>query len=124
MMKSLIAATLLALPLGALAQPAPLAARTQVEIDHLFTYIAASGCKFNRNGSWHDMAEARGHVTLKYEYLRDRDRVSTAEDFIDGAASRSSLSGKDYLVQCGSSAPVPAGAWLREELARWRAPRG
>jgi len=117
-----VAALLCALPFATLAAPAP---QAQAEIEHLISYIAsAQGCRFNRNGSWHDMAEARGHVTLKYEYLRDRDRVSTAEDFIDGAASRSTLSGKDYLVQCGSSAPVPAGAWLREELARWRVPRG
>lgn len=106
----------------ALAAPTP---RAQGEIDHLIGYIAAaSECRFNRNGSWHDMAEARGHVSMKYEYLRDRDRVSTAEDFIDGAASRSSLSGKDYLVQCGASPPIPAGTWLRAELARWRAAHG
>ena len=117
-----LAALLCAFPFATLAAPAP---QAQAEIEHLISYIAsASGCRFNRNGSWHDMGEARGHVTMKYEYLRDRDRVSTAEDFIEGAASRSSLSGKDYLVQCGASAPVPAGAWLRDELARWRAPRG
>jgi hypothetical protein len=117
-----VATLLLALPLLALAAPTP---RAQGEIDHLIGYIAdASDCRFNRNGSWHDMAEARGHVAMKYEYLRDRDKVATAEDFIDGAASRSSLSGKDYLVQCGASPAVPAGNWLRAELARWRAAHG
>jgi hypothetical protein len=117
----IVASLALAVPLVALAAPTP---GTQVEIDHLIGYIAgAPGCRFNRNGSWHDMAEARGHVTMKYEYLRDRDKIASTEDFIEGAASRSSLTGKDYLVQCGSSPPVPAGTWLREELARWRAPR-
>jgi len=123
MMKSLIAATLLALPLGALAQPAPLAARTQVEIDHLFTYIAASGCKFNRNGSWHDMAEASEHVHVKYDWLRGRDMIDSAETFIDKAASRSSLSGSDYMVQCPGSAAVPTSGWLKTELTRFRASR-
>jgi hypothetical protein len=117
-----LAPVLLALPLLAHAAPTP---RAQGEIEHLIGYIAgASDCRFNRNGSWHDMAEARGHVTMKYEYLRDRDKVATAEDFIDGAASRSSLSGKDYLVQCGAAPAIPAGTWLRAELSRWRAAHG
>jgi hypothetical protein len=121
-MRKAAALLLLAFPFLALAAPTP---RAQGEIEHLIGYIAgASDCRFNRNGSWHDMAEARGHVTMKYEYLRDLDRVATAEDFIDGAASRSSLSGKDYLVQCGAAPAMPAGAWLRAELARWRAAHG
>jgi hypothetical protein len=121
-MRTVAALLLLGLPFAGLAAPTP---RAQAEVEHLIGYIAAaSDCRFNRNGSWHDMGEARGHVTMKYEYLRDRDRVATAEDFIDGAASRSSLSGKDYLVQCGGFPAMAAGAWLRAELARWRAGGG
>ncbi len=121
MLKPIITAAVLALPLAATAQPAPLAARTQAEIDHLFTYIAASGCKFNRNGSWHDMAEATEHVHVKYDWLRGRDMIDSAETFIDRAASRSSFSGSDYLVQCPGVAAVPTGGWLKAELTRFRA---
>jgi hypothetical protein len=123
MLKSLIAATALALPLAAMAQPTSLAARTQAEIDHLFTYIAQSGCKFNRNGSWHNMDEARDHVATKYDWLRGRGMIDSAETFIDRAASRSSFSGSDYLVQCPGAQAVPSGGWLKAELARFRGER-
>ena len=107
--------------LSAAADPTP---RAQAEIDHLMTYIATSDCQFLRNGSWHGMDEARGHVAMKYEYLRDRGQVSSAEDFIEGAASRSSLSGKDYRVRCSGAAEQATGPWLRAELARFRAAHG
>jgi len=120
-MKSLLAALALALPLAAAAQPAnPLPAQTQAEIDHLFDYIVKSDCKFNRNGSWHDMVAARSHVNTKYEYLMDRGMIDSAEAFIDKAASQSSFSGKDYLVQCPGSEPTPSGGWLKTELNRFR----
>ena len=120
MLKPLAAAVLVSLPLAALAQPTPLAARTQAEIDHLFAYIAASGCRFSRNGSWHDMAEARSHVATKYDWLMARGMIDSAETFIDRAASRSSLSGSDYLVQCPGAPAEPTGGWLKQELARYR----
>ena len=68
-MKKLVAALLLALPVAAIAQPVvpPVPARTQVEIDHLFNFIARSTCQFNRNGGWHDMVAAKAHVNSKYE---------------------------------------------------------
>ena len=120
-MKTLIAALALALPFAAAAQPAaPVPARTQAEIDHLFDYIQHSECRFNRNGSWHDMTAARAHVNMKYEYLRDRGQIDTAESFIDNAASQSSFSGKDYLVQCAGAPQVSSNAWLKAELARYR----
>jgi len=108
------------LPLAALAQPAPLAARTEAEIGHLFDYISQSGCSFGRNGDWASTVVARGHVEMKYQYLRNRGMIATAEDFIEQAASRSSLSGKDYLVQCPGAAVVPTGGWLRTELEHFR----
>jgi hypothetical protein len=126
-MKHLAAALLLALPAAALAQPvtAPIPLQAQAEIDHLFDYISQSPCRFNRNGSWHDMKAARAHVNTKYEYLKERGKIDTAESFIDNAASQSSFSGKDYLVECPGQPTVPSAAWLKSELARFRqAPRG
>ena len=121
-MKTLLAALALALPLAAAAQPAPppLPARTQAEINHLFDYIAHSDCKFNRNGSWHDMAEARSHVLTKYDWLVGRGMIDSAETFIDKAASKSSLSGEDYLVQCPGGPATPSASWLKNELNRFR----
>jgi hypothetical protein len=112
------AAATLAFPLAMAAQPALPAA--QAEIDHLLAYIAQSNCRFNRNGSWHGMEEARDHIAMKYKYLRDRDKVADAETFIDEAASRSSFSGKDYLVECPGHTATPSAGWLKAELARFR----
>jgi hypothetical protein len=121
-MKKIFAALLLGLPVAALAQPVvpPVPSRTQAEIDHLFDYIAKSSCQFNRNGSWHDMGAAKAHVNTKYEYLKERGKIDSAESFIDNAASKSSFSGKNYLVQCPGAEAVPSAAWLKAELARFR----
>lgn len=90
------------------------------EIAHLLGYISASACQFNRNGHWYGPTEAKAHLEQKYEYLLKRGLVGSAEDFIARAASESSMSGRPYQVKCGSQAAVPAGPWLREELARYR----
>ena len=115
--------TLAALAAAALpfaVQAAPMSERTEAEIGHLFDYISQSGCRFERNGNWADTGAARDHVEMKYQYLRQRGMIATTEDFIDQAASRSSLSGKDYQVQCPGSAVVSTGGWLRTELDRFR----
>ena len=114
----ILAASALAFPMAVAAQPAPPAA--QAEIDHLLDYISHSNCRFNRNGSWHGMEEARAHIGMKYNYLRDRDKVPNAEAFIDDAASKSSFSGKNYLVECPGQPATPSGDWLRAELERFR----
>ena len=119
MMKTLVALAA-ALPLAALAQPTPMPARTQAEIRHLLDYISQSGCRFGRNGDWAGIAAARGHVEMKLDYLASRGMIASTEDFIDKAASRSSLSGKEYLVQCPGAPAAPTGGWLRAELDHYR----
>jgi hypothetical protein len=93
---------------------------TKQEIAHLLDYLSESACQFNRNGRWYGPAEAKAHLSQKYEYLLKRGLVGSAEDFIARAASESSMTGKPYQVKCGAQAPVQAGPWLRAELARYR----
>ncbi len=93
------------------------AATPSVEIDHLLGFIAASPCAFIRNDTAYSGAEAVAHIKDKYAHFRDR--IATAEDFIDLAASKSLMSGQPYLVRCGA-APELAGDWLRQELAAFR----
>jgi hypothetical protein len=99
---------------------APLAPPAQAEIDHLLDYIAHSDCRFYRNGSWHGMDEARSHVAAKLDYLRERGQVDSTEAFIENAASRSSLSGKPYQVECRGMPALASEDWLKAELDRWR----
>lgn len=117
------AAILLAVALHGSAGAAP-DPRAQAEIAHLLDYVARPGCQFQRNGSWHDGAEAKRHLQRKYDYLLKRDLVTNAESFIARAASESSLSGRDYLVRCGEGKPLASAAYLTGELARFRARPG
>jgi len=90
------------------------------EIEALLELLSRSGCLFNRNGSWHSAAEARRHLAAKLEYLQRRGLVQTAEHFIERGASSSSLSGRPYLVQCGTAEPVESAQWLAAQLERLR----
>lgn len=90
------------------------------EIAHLLDYVGQSGCQFNRNGSWHDSKAAREHLQEKYDYLQRRKLVPDTKAFIERAATQSSMSGKSYLIRCGSGQPVTSAQWLNAELERYR----
>ena len=94
------------------------AADTTGEIQHLLGFVAASPCKFERNGSVHDGPEARDHIKRKYEYYRDK--VKTAEDFIKYSATRSKLSGKKYKIDCPGFDQMNTSDWLLNELSEYR----
>lgn len=113
------AAALLALnlALAAPAQAAPLSPQARAEVEALLAQLQSSSCDFNRNGSWHMPAEARAHLLRKLAYFEEKSMVGTADQFIELAATRSSSSGKPYLVRCPGSATVPSGDWLKARLA-------
>ena len=112
---TLLAAMLAAAPSFA-ATPEP----ARSEITHLLGAVEASGCKFNRNGSWHDAKAARKHMETKFAYLDKRDLAPTAEAFIERGASKSSSSGKAYQMQCGTAPAMTSSQWLLDELKRYR----
>ena len=108
----------LCIALAARAEPP---AVVRQEIDYLLEYIGKSGCEFNRNGTWHDSKTAQAHVRDKYEYLVAQDRINTTEDFIEKAATKSSVPfGQPYSVRCGADPPLRSSQWLSAELARYR----
>jgi len=92
----------------------------QIEVNFLLGYIEGSGCEFYRNGTWHDSKTAQMHLRDKYKYLVAGNLINTAEDFIERAATESSLSGQPYEVRCNGGAPVTSKQWLRDELVRFR----
>ncbi len=102
------------------ATAAPVPATVRTEIETLLNNLQASGCEFNRNGSWHSGEEAKAHLLSKLEYLEDKGSVQTTEQFIELAASASSFSGQPYQVKCGDSAAVSSHQWLSKELASVR----
>ena len=104
-------------PFAARAEP-PTAA--QVEVEYLLSTIANSGCEFFRNGDWFDSKKASAHLRDKYTALNSLGGFATAIDFIEQAATKSSLSGRPYLIRCASAEPVPTNQWLHEALERYR----
>jgi ethanolamine utilization microcompartment shell protein EutL len=102
------------------ATPAPVRA----EIDALLARLEASGCRFGRNREWYAGADARAHLLRKLEYVERVGTIRSAEQFIDVAATKSSVSGAPYQVRCGSAAAVNSASWLRAQLDAIRAARG
>lgn len=90
------------------------------EIQHLFDYLKNSDCEFNRNGKWYNTEEAVKHINKKYQYLIKKGLINSTEQFIDQAASESSMSGKSYMVKCGESEPIKSSVWFKRELTRFR----
>ena len=100
---------------------APAATRTvAAEIEGLIAALGQSGCSFQRNGSWHGAAAARDHLRRKYEYMRDHGKVTSTEQFIRDGASRSSMTGRAYLVRCAGQPDRSSEAWLTARLQAQR----
>jgi hypothetical protein len=113
--KSVLILLLLVSCSGALATPT---LEGQMEIDHLLNFTGASGCSFYRNRVWFGSIKAEQHLRDKYEFTKSS--LSNAEDFIQFAASKSSLTGQPYQVKCGSAATESSAQWLTEELLEFR----
>ena len=91
----------------------------QPEIEFLLTSVAKSDCRFIRGGSEYGGREAADHLRLKLS--KAGSRVQTAEDFIEGIASKSSLTGRAYQIRLADGKVVPSGQWFRDTLAKRRA---
>ena len=89
------------------------------EIDHLLTSVEKSNCVFIRNGKSHDSLAAVRHLQMKRE--RGRRYFDSTEEFIARIASKSSLTGKPYLIECPDQPPVEAKTWFSLRLADYRA---
>ena len=87
------------------------------EITHLLDYIDGSGCTFIRNGKSYPAPEARSHMERKYGHVESR--IKTSDQFIEYIATRSSISGKAYQIECNGE-KEESGPWLEAELARYR----
>ncbi|MCJ7451103.1 MAG: DUF5329 domain-containing protein, partial [Steroidobacteraceae bacterium] len=74
------------------------------EVEYLLEYAGLSGCDFYRNGAWYDSGAAKAHLRYKYDALAARGQINSAEDFIEKAATKSSLSGRAYKVRCAGGA--------------------
>ena len=86
----------------------------QARIDYLLERMGDSPYNFIRNGSRYNGKHAEIH--LKWKYLRSQHEVKTAEAFIDRIATRSKLSGEEYLVISPDKSRRPLRDFLLYEL--------
>jgi hypothetical protein len=90
---------------------------SEQEISHLLDYIGNSECSFIRNGASYSGARAREHIQRKYTYIKNR--IDTTEQFIQHAATQSSITKSKYLVRC-NDITTSTGSWLEQELKEFR----
>lgn len=88
------------------------------EVAHLLAFVKESACSIERNGKRYTGDEAQDHILKKYDYFRDK--IRSTEDFIAYAATKSTMSGKNYLARCDGAPPVPTKDWLLAELNSYR----
>lgn len=98
------------------AAPSPDAKR---EINALLNFVERSDCRFIRNGTEYSGGVASTHLKKKLAYLEGKGMVESAEDFIELAASKSSMNGKPYQVSCPTG-QQESRTWLSSELNRLR----
>jgi hypothetical protein len=89
-------------------------AREKQRIDALIAAVEKSGLIFIRNGSEYSAAEAASHLRLKLS--KAGNRISTAEQFIDYLASKSSITGSPYFLKFPDGRTEQAGPWLHRRL--------
>ena len=88
------------------------------EIDYLLTAVGTSDCTFIRNGKRYAAAAAQEHLQMKRK--RGKRYYDNADEFIENLASKSSMSGKLYMIQCGDDDEQPSGDWFAAQLAKFR----
>jgi hypothetical protein len=88
------------------------------EVTHLLAFVENSACIINRNGSDYPAEKGVSHIEMKYDYFRDD--IQSAEEFIEYSATKSTISGKYYMVTCPGKPPVKTEDWLLAELNRFR----
>jgi hypothetical protein len=73
------------------------------------------GATFIRNGKEHTLDDAISHMRNKWEWKKSE--IKTADDFIRIAGSKSSTSGKAYIIAMPDGTEWQTGDWFRKQLA-------
>jgi hypothetical protein len=84
------------------------------KIYKLIKIVEESNLIFIRNNSEYTNIEASNHLRKKYEYSKEK--LNSAEEFIKHIASRSSITGKPYLIKKPNNEIFEAEKWLIIQL--------
>lgn len=109
----------LALAFGAFAgwARAGVSAAEQARIDRLITFVESrNDMKFVRNGSDYSCEVAAKFMRRKMKAMGEH--VTSAQQFIDQIASKSSTTGQPYMIRFADGRTMPSAQFLGEELKR------
>lgn len=109
----------LALILGGLAgfARAGVTAAEQARIDRLIEFVELrNDVKFVRNGSAYSCEDAAKFMRGKLKAMGEH--VTSAQQFIDQIASKSSTTGQLYMIRFADGKTIPSAQFLGEELKR------
>ncbi|MBC8058575.1 MAG: DUF5329 family protein [Rhizobiales bacterium] len=92
-------------------------AHERSRIDKLISFVESQkGMKFIRNGTEYECVDAAKFLRGKLESMGKE--VTTAREFIERIASKSSMSGKPYHVKFADGRTMLASQFLGDELKR------
>jgi hypothetical protein len=87
------------------------------KIERLIKHIEGlNGASFIRNGSDYDAKTAARFLRGKWQ--REEKKITTVTDFIDKVGTKSSTSGKPYLIRFKDGREIACADYLREILAK------
>tara|TARA_B110001454_G_C12723230_1_gene435973 strand:- start:8113 stop:8478 length:366 start_codon:yes stop_codon:yes gene_type:complete len=91
------------------------------KIERLIVIVQNSNVTFIRNGQSYNSIEAAKHLRDKLDqaansWFAPKKSDWTAVMFIEKIASKSSISGQDYLIQLPNGTVVKSKNWLYEKL--------
>lgn len=106
------------------AQPTSRPARKLTQKQKIETLIAhienLADATFIRNETEHNCREAAKHMRDKWQWKRKE--IRTARDFIQVAATKSSVSGRPYLIRFKDGREVKCGEYLLQQLKQLESP--
>ena len=80
------------------------AAAVEDEVSYLLGVVDNSDCRFVRNDISYSNEEFQQHLMSKWQ--QNEELISSAEDFIEKIATRSSISGSPYVALCGGELQI------------------
>jgi hypothetical protein len=102
---------------GAGAAAADMSPAEQARIDRLIAFVESrKGMTFVRNGKDYSCEDAARFMRGKLKSMGEH--VSTAQQFIEQIASKSSTTGQPYVIRFADGKTEPAAKFLGDELHR------
>jgi hypothetical protein len=98
-------------------QAADLPAGDKAKIEGLITHVQTlRNASFIRNGKEYDSSSAAKFLRAKWE--ANEEKIHSPSDFIAQVATKSSTTGKPYLIRFKDGAEVPCGKYLTDQLRK------